>query len=839
MSQLSFNTDKEAYEERKTWFADVIIPIPLSGTYTYRIPRQYESQVAQGCRVIVQFGRRKVYTGVVARLHEKPPAKYEAKYILDVLDELPAINSKQLDLFEWVAQYYMCTLGEALNAALPSGLKLTSQSFVQINPQFEPEEQELTEKESLLLASLAQTEKLSYDEISDILGIKQIYPVIKSLIQKEGVYLFEQVKDKYQPKKVRKVRLNQAFLSEEKTLESLFESLEKKAKQLEVLLKYLTFIPMDKASQLNPDGIAKNDLLAIGVSPSSLKTLVKNEIFEEFDEFVSRFPALGDFEPPTIELSHTQQQAKDDILQQFSDKSAVLLHGITGSGKTEIFITLIQEALAAGQQVLYLLPEIALTTQIVNRLRRVFGDAMGIYHSKYSDNERVEVWQGVQEGRFSFVVGVRSSIFLPFDNLSLIIVDEEHESSYKQYDPAPRYNARDLAVVLAHLHHAKVLLGTATPSLESYENALSGKYGLVELTTRYGEATLPEFVLADIQAERKRKTIKGDFSSVLVDALQQVLDKGEQAILFQNRRGYSPFVSCNDCAYVPKCENCSVSLTYHMYSNTLKCHYCGHQEIVPQICPACSSTALRTIGFGTEKLEEDLKLLFPQANIQRMDQDTTRSKYSYQTIIDRFENKETDILIGTQMVSKGLDFDNVSLVGVFDFDRMIHFPDFRSYERAFQLITQVSGRAGRKDKKGRVIIQTADTQEPILQQIIHHDYQGFYRREILERQSFSYPPFYRLIKIVLRHKEEELADKAATLYVKLLTPELGKRRILGPQEPVISRIRGYYLREVYVKVEKRGVNANVVKQVLYIKSQELLKLKDMNTTRVVFDVDPV
>jgi len=840
VSQLRLNSDsEEIFEERKTWFADVIVPIPLPGAYTYRIPQKFENEAAKGCRVIVQFGRRKVYTGIIARLHNDPPASYEAKSILDLLDHVPSINDIQLDFFRWIAQYYMCTSGEVLNAALPSGLKLTSQSFIQLNPQFNGEEADLTDKEFTLLESLKTNDKLSYEEVSELLGVKQIHPILKSLIQKDSIFLFEQVKDKYQPKKLKKVRLNGKYFENQNELSLLFDSLEKRVKQQEVLLKYLTLVPIEKGAERNHNGIEKSEILKSGISDSSLKTLVKNGVFDEYEEYVSRFPDLERSNLVDITLSESQEEKKVELLHAFENHGTVLLHGITGSGKTEMYISLIQDALAGGGQVLYLLPEIALTTQIVSRLMKVFGDKMGVYHSKYSDNERVEVWQGVLSGRFSFVVGVRSAIFLPFDSLALVIVDEEHESSYKQYDPAPRYNARDLAVVLGNLHQAKVLLGTATPSLESYENALAGKYGLVEINQRYGYAELPEFILANLQIERKRKTIKGDFTSVLIEELERVLERGEQAILFQNRRGYSPFITCNDCAHVPKCDNCSVSLTYHMYSNTLKCHYCGHQEAVPQVCTACGSTGIRTVGFGTEKLEEDLKLLFPQANIQRMDQDTTRSKYSYQTIIDRFEKKETDILIGTQMVSKGLDFDNVSLVGVFDFDRMIHFPDFRSFERAFQLVTQVSGRSGRKDKKGKVIIQASDVDSPILDQIVRHDYLGFYQREILERQSFSYPPFFRLIKIVFRHKEKELAENAANAYVKLVLPELGKRRILGPQEPVISRIRNLYLREVYIKIEKQGVNVNKVKELLYLKSNEVLKYKKLGGLRITFDVDPV
>ena len=840
MSQLQLNNPSEhGFEERKTWFVDVIVPIRLPGTFTYRVPVDLEEHTQVGCRVIVQFGKRKVYTGIVAQVHDLPPTKYEAKYILDVIDSIPSVNPLQLQLFQWMAKYYMCTAGEVLNVALPSGLKVSSESFIQLNPTFELGVKEFTEKELQVIQTLESVDRISFDDLPDLLGIKQVHAVVKALIEKDAVLLYEQVKDKYQPLKVRKIELAQKYFEKEEWLKELFESLSKKPKQEEVLLKYLSKVKMDLTDESTSRSLVKKDLIDTGVSESSVKTLIKNEILIEYDEFISRFPQDPTSPEYNLLLSEIQQKAKSELLDEFDKHSTVLLHGITGSGKTEIYISLIQDALDSGGQVLYLLPEIALTTQIVSRLQKVFGDSMGIYHSKYSDNERVEVWKGVQSGKFSLVVGVRSSIFLPFDSLSLVIVDEEHEPSYKQYDPAPRYNARDVAVVLGNLHHAKVLFGTATPSLESFQNHVNSKYGYVQLTQRHGQAELPTFEIANMQKERKQKTCKGDFSSVLIGELEQVLEKGEQAIIFQNRRGYSPFLLCNDCSNVPHCENCSVSLTYHMYSNTLKCHYCGHQEAVPQICPACGSTGMRSVGFGTEKLEEDLNVLFPQANIQRMDQDTTRSKYSYQSIIDRFEKKQTDILIGTQMISKGLDFEHVSLVGIFDFDRMAHFPDFRSYERAFQLITQVSGRAGRNEKKGKVIIQASDVNHPLLDKIIRNDFDGFLTSEMLERERFNYPPFYRLIRIVVRHKDKAITEKAAMAYKQLIAPEIGPQRVLGPQEPLVSKIRNLFLQEIHIKVEKKGINISKLKEVLYLKSNELLREKKYSSVRVIFDVDPV
>lgn len=842
MSQLELNSDvHDDFEERVTYFADVIIPAPIPGTFTYRVPQKFETALSRGCRVIVQFGRRKVFTGVVDKIHESPPKNYQAKYILDVLDVTPSIKTVQIELFYWMARYYMCTVGEVYNTALPSGLKLTSESFVQLNPDSETDDHgtEYSDKEVLILEALEGKDKLSYEEISEVIGTKQVHQVLKSLLQKESILLFEQVKDKYKPKKVKRIRLTDEYIHNQDALEGLFEVLEKKVKQQEVVLKYLSTVSLDGDSEAKSKGMPKAELVGEEISASSLKTLIKNGIFEEFEEVVPRFKEIEHFESQELNLSAVQSQAKADILTQFETHDQVLLHGITGSGKTEIYIELIRQALDDGGQVLLLLPEIALTTQIVSRLREAFGNEMGVYHSKFSDNERVEVWQGIISGRFSFVVGVRSAVFLPFDHLSLIVVDEEHDPSYKQYDPAPRYSGRDVAVVLGQLHKAKVLLGTATPSLESYHNALSGKYGKVELHERYGDARLPRFEYADLQQERKRKTIKGDFSSKLIDMIDQALNQKQQVILFQNRRGYSPYLLCTECNYVPKCENCSVSLTYHMHANEIRCHYCGHHEPPPNTCPACGSHGIRTIGFGTEKLEEDLKLLFPSAHVQRMDQDTTRSKYSYQNIIDNFARGDTDVLIGTQMVSKGLDFEHVALVGVFDFDRIIHFPDFRSYERAFQLITQVSGRAGRKEGEGIVVIQTTDVQHPLLRKIRNADYLGFYQTEILERERYGYPPFYRLVKITFKHKELATTELGAARYASMIVNELGRKRVLGPQEPFISRIRNLYLREVFVKVEKKRLNFEHVKKFLFTKKNELLQEAGLKGLRVVFDVDPI
>jgi len=605
-----------------------------------------------------------------------------------------------------------------------------------------------------------------------------------------------------------------------------------------VLLKYLQEVPVFSHPELNHQGLLKSKLLDGEISESSISTLIKNKILEEFEVIVPRFGFPENTHEHPVLLSEVQEKARNEILKGFEEHTATLLHGVTGSGKTEIYIDLIRKAMEGGSQVLYLLPEIALTTQIVQRLKKMFGSEMGVYHSKFSDNERVEVWNGVLTGKFRFVVGVRSAIFLPFDNLSLIIVDEEHDPSYKQHDPAPRYHARDVAMVIAQMHHAKVLLGSATPSVESYYQAKSGKYGWVNLQERFGEAQLPEIIFADLSQEKKRKTNKGQFTSLLLNEIRDTLKKNEQVILFQNRRGYSPMVQCEDCNWIPKCINCSVSLTYHQYRHALICHYCGYREELPGQCPTCSSKRILTLGYGTEKLEEELTLHFPEANIQRMDLDTTRSRSGYETIIEGFESGKTNILVGTQMVTKGLDFDGVSLVGVFDTDRMMHFPDFRSYERAFQLITQVSGRAGRRATKGKVVLQTSDPHHPLFRYVIENDVQGFLHDQLLDREEHFYPPYTRLIEITFKHTDKKIAIAVADRFAQALKNQLNYLRILGPGEPMISKIRNEYLMSILVKINRNQGKLHEIKHTLNALATQLLQEKEYRNTRIVFDVDP-
>ncbi|QIP12262.1 primosomal protein N' [Spirosoma aureum] len=826
--------------EEVTFFADLILPIPVPKLFTYRVPRGMADILKIGARVIVPFGKNngRVLTAVVYRLHNTPPGNYQARYISEILDEYPLVTGYQLELFNWMSAYYMCCIGDVMNVALPSGLKISSQSKVQFNPDFDYPEL-LTEFESTLLTELKKHPALSYDELSRLAGESTNIPaLIKSLIGKKAVIVFEEVKEKYIPKMVRKVRLHRNYEEREQLL-VLLQRLEKLPKQQEVVMRYLSHIPLQRDPTLNQKGLDKTILNQDEeLSQSSLSTLLKNGVFEAFEVIQPRFSDNSPASSVEIKLTDAQRTASRQIMAQFESQNIVLFHGITGSGKTEVYIDLIQQAIGSGSQVLYLLPEIALTTQIVVRLQRVFGDKMGIYHSKFSDNERVEVWKGVVSGQYQFVVGVRSAVFLPFDNLGLIIVDEEHETSYKQHDPAPRYHARDVAIMLAHWQQAKVLLGSATPSLETYYQARQGRYGLVELFQRFGEATLPNIVLVDTRQEKKQKTMKNEFSSALLYALEMNMERKEQSILFQNRRGYSPYMQCEDCDWTAECPNCAVSLTYHQRDAELRCHYCGHKEEVPRVCPTCGSTKVRTIGFGTEKLEDQLQIYFPESRILRMDLDTTRAKNAYQQIIQEFEGGQVDMLVGTQMITKGLDFDNVSLVGIFDADRLIRFPDFRATERAFQMLTQVSGRAGRRaGRQGTVLIQTSNPQQTILQKIIENDYKGLYDEEIQERQDFNYPPFSRLIKLTVRHPDRAISQQAAERLAAELTDALGSSRVLGPEEPLVERIRNQFLFDILIKLERDKVNVKAVKAYIQDRINDILTDKGLRQVSVVADVD--
>ncbi len=834
MSQLEFQVN-ESQSDFITKFVDVILPLPLPRLYTYRVPFDLIDQVVIGARVVVQFGRKKILTAVIADIHEQAPEKYEAKYLLELLDDNPVINQIQLRLFYWIADYYMCHIGDVVKAALPSGFKLSSESKIQLNPDLENEAVELSNHEEIILENLREKGALKYDEISELVGRKGINKLLKSLIEKQVILLFEEVKEKYSPKKVKKVRIAPKY-NDVSIIETLMEELEKKPKQLDVLLKYLQQIPLFEDAEANFLGLEKKRLLDHNISTSSLKTLVTKGVFEEYEEVISRFPEIDSGSGARIKLSKEQEQAVQQLLSSFESKDITLLHGVTGSGKTEIYIDLIQKVLETGSQVLLLLPEIALTTQIVIRLRKIFGDKMGIYHSRFSDNERVETWNGVISGRFSFVIGVRSAIFLPFNDLGLIIVDEEHDASYKQHEPAPRYQARDVAMVLAQYHQAKVLLGSATPAIESYYHTQQGNWGLVTLKSRYGDAQLPQII--PVENKYANKDGHGSFSIQLLEEIKHTIAQDKQVIIFQNRRGYAPFLICEDCGNVPICENCNVSLTYHQYSSELRCHYCGYTQGVPTNCEACGSLRIKTVGHGTEKIEEDLQIALPTVNIERMDYDTTRKKNGYERIINNFTAGHTNVLVGTQMISKGLDFGNVTLVGIYDADRMWSYPDFRAHERAYQLITQVSGRAGRKREAGRVIIQTNNPKHEVLHFIMSDDYLGFLKKELYERNKYRYPPFTRLVKIIIKHSEKEISNNAALALAQLLYVPFNKKSILGPQEPLINRIRNLFLTEILIKIERNSNQLKAQKHKIRELIDHIRTKKEFKNCRITIDVDP-
>jgi len=820
-------------------FADIILPVPIPRMFTYKIPTNLKSQIQIGSRVMVQFGKKKVLTGIIGKVHNKPPQAYESKPILDVLDIEPSVNPLQIRFWVWMAEYYCCHIGEVMHAAVPSGLRLSSESKIQLNPNFDREESKypLDFREEKILEALEKTEEISYEDCEKILGVKTIHPILKSLVAKEAILVYEKVLEKYTPKVETRIRLTGDIASNKTALEAVFEAVQGKPKQESILLKYLRDIPVFQKPQLNEKGVDKATLLEEGDSESSLKTLIKNGIFESFKVVVNRLPEEEPEKEPA-QLSTTQQVAFEEIKTHFESKQTVLLHGVTGSGKTEIYIQLIREVLDSGSQVLLLLPEIALTTQIVSRLKKVFGSQMGVYHSKYSDNERVEVWNGVLSGRFSFVVGVRSSIFLPFDSLGMIIIDEEHEPSYKQFDPAPRFHARDAAIMLAYFHQAKTLLGSATPSFESYFNANQGKYGYVEITHRFGDATMPQYHLADLAADRKKNLLKLDSTRMMREKIQAALDKQEQVLIFQNRRGYSPYIQCEDCGWTGQCVQCDVSLTYHQFAEEMRCHYCGYKEKVPQSCPACGSTQLTTMGMGTERIEESLSLLFPEARMGRMDLDTTRNKYGYQRLLDEFGAGQIDILVGTQMITKGLDFGKVTVVGIWDGDRILNFPDFRSGERAYQQITQVAGRAGRREVQGQVIIQSRNPDNDLYEKVIKGDYFEFFRQEMFDRKKFYYPPYVKLVKITTRHSDFKVSEKAAHALHREMANIGVKKIVLGPEKGIIARIKNQYQFESLIKLDRSGTTQAVFKDSLAKILEDLQSRPDFRSVRWIVDVDP-
>lgn len=816
-------------------FVDVIVPLPIANQYTYSLPQEMEEMVQIGCRVVVPFGKKKFYTAIVTNVHYAAPEGYETKDIAEVLDSSPVLLPKQYEFWQWLAEYYLCTLGDVYKAAIPSGMKLESETLVEYNPDFEATAP-LPEKEQKILDLLSRDTEQCVTQLEKNSGLKNVLAVIKSLLDKEAIFVKEELKRNYKPRTEARVKLVNGE-ADEAYLQRLFNELSRAPKQLMILMKYVELSGWVARGYALKEVTKKELLEKSGGSAAVFNGLVEKKVFEVYHQEIGRLDKgisdTGDINP----LNIAQQQAYGNILQCFREKNVCLLHGVTSSGKTEIYIHLIQEVLKTGKQVLYLLPEIALTTQITERLKRVFGHRLGIYHSKFPDAERVEIWQKqLGEKSYDVILGVRSSIFLPFRNLGLVIIDEEHENTYKQQDPAPRYHARSSAIMLASMFKAKVLLGTATPGVETYFNATSGKYGLVELKERYKDIRLPHIELVDIKELAHQKRMQGSFSPALVKQIKEALECKEQVILFQNRRGFAPMIECHTCGWVPKCKNCDVSLTYHKGLNQLTCHYCGYTYQVPRSCPACGGVELMHRGFGTERIEDDIKLIFPEAKVARMDLDTTRTRTAYEKIIADFEQGKTDILIGTQMVSKGLDFDHVSVVGILNADTMLNFPDFRSYERAFQLMAQVAGRAGRKNKQGLVILQTKSPDLPVIHQVMHNDYEQLYYDQLAERQMFKYPPYYRLIYVYLKHRKEDILDLAADTMAAQLRSGLGDR-VLGPDKPPVARIQTLFIKKMIVKVEQ---NASIKKVRDYLLAVQRAILEDerFRSLLVYYDVDP-
>ncbi len=830
--------------ERITLFADVLLPIPVGGTFTYRVPFDLNDTISEGVRVVIQFGSRKIYTALVLRLHQPPPANRIPKYILSVLDEAPIVVPLQRDFWDWLSGYYLCYPGEVMNAALPSALKLASESKIALNPSYQEDYSVLNEKESLLLEVLHHRKTITLSEVSKIIEQQKIIPLVKTMIEKGIIVLEEELQQRVKPKTESVVSLAPPF-DEEEQLRYLFDRLEKKAKkQLEILM---TYIQLSQHGSETLAEVRKGELLKKSKGTSAqLDELIKKGVFVVTVRQVSRFGSGGAVSSSeNIELSPAQFTAFNQIHDGFSAKDVVLLHGVTSSGKTELYIKLIQEVIDQGKQVLYMLPEIALTTQIISRLRKYFGDRVGVYHSRFNEQERVEVWNsilssnnvsgGIHAGH-DIILGARSSVFLPFANLGLVIVDEEHDPSFKQMDPAPRYNGRDAAIYLAHLHGAKTLLGSATPSIESYFNALQGKYALVEIFERFGNMEMPVVQIVNIKEELRQGKMKSHFTSVLLNQLTDALEKNEQSILFQNRRGFSLRLECDTCHWMPSCINCDVTLVYHKKSNQLRCHYCGYSTRIPDKCPDCQGISIRMKGFGTEKVEEELVILFPKARIARMDLDTTRSKNSHLQIISDFEEGRIDILVGTQMVTKGLDFDHVSTVCILNADNLLSFPDFRAPERSFQLMAQVSGRSGRKNKQGRVLIQTYNPEHTILRDVVNNDYAAMFKKQIADRRKFKYPPFYRLVLLRVKHKDADLLNKAAESLARSLRSTFGNR-VLGPEFPMVGRIMNYYLKHIMVKIE-RTTSAIEMKGKLLEEVEKFRGRKDFSGVKVLIDVDP-
>ena len=817
------------------FYIDVIIPLPLEQRFTYSITKEEVQQLEVGMRVAVPFGKRKVYTGIVAHIHDNPPLRYEAKPVEELLDDTPTVTSFQLKLWKWIADYYICTEGEILKSALPSALLIESETVIEPHPDYDlkmiDEDDNLTDSEYLILQALQKQSLLKISEIILILDKKTIFPVINAMAEKGLILVNQELNKQYKPKLQKYIKLADQHSSESE-LPKLLENLERAKKQKQALLKLFSL----KAQTQKPISakVLKDEA---GVSDAIIKSLVNKSIFEEYLIKKDRIQFGGKANSHEITLNAYQTKALEDIENGFDQFPVCLLQGVTSSGKTEVYIKLIEKVIQKGKQVLYLLPEIALTTQLIQRLQGYFEDEVLVYHSKYSVNERVEVYRHVlNNSKGKIVIGARSSIFLPFQNLGLVVVDESHESSFKQFDPSPRYHARDTAIVLASFFKAKTLLGTATPSLESFYNVKQEKYAFAKLTRRFGNVIPPKVELVDLKEQQRKQKMTGHFSETLIKSIEETLKQGQQVILFQNRRGYSPILECNTCGHAPQCPNCDVSLTYHKHNNTLRCHYCGYHIAMQIKCMACGSTDVTTKGFGTEQIETELNAMFKDKVIKRMDLDTTRGKYAYEKIISAFENREIDILVGTQMLTKGLDFRHVKLVGVMNADSLLNFPDFRAHERSFQLLVQVAGRAGRTQEQGQVLIQTYNPYHRILQQVTTNSFDEMFKEQLDERRHFKYPPLFRMIKITFKSRDlnklNEASDWLALYYRQVFTTN-----VLGPEFPAVSRIRNEYHKNILIKIPQEQ---SLAKTKSYVKSgiDKFRSIAQFRSIKLITNVDP-
>ena len=812
-------------------YINVILPLAIPLETTYKVSEELASNIQIGIRVEVPL-RRKLYAGLVHTILDEAPAGMTGiKEVISILDFEPIVDAKQLKVWNWMASYYCCTIGEVMNMVLPSGLKLNSETILQATDNYLHHIDALPDKEFLIAEAVSIQKDLSIDKVQEIIQQKTVYPHIRSLIDKGIIQIEEELIAKYKVKTSDFISFDDGLKTQE-GFEQAIAACSRSQKQSDVLLALENMI-----SESSEEWIDKKTLYEItGTNQSVIKALEKKGFINIERREVSRLKSYTGDQIKPSPLSPDQEVAVKEIRDIFTERDHVLLYGITGSGKTRIYIELIIEQLQQGKQILYLVPEIALTTQLIQRLQKVFGDQIGLYHSRMNNNDRVELYH-MAKGSKAIFMGARSSLFLPYKDLGLIIIDEEHDPSYKQNDPAPRYNARDTAIYLSKTYGAKVLLGSATPSLETYLNALNGKFGLVKLLKRHGDAVLPEIEIVDLRKSYEAGEVRANFSKELMDGITAALANGEQVLLFQNRRGYAPTLRCNKCGWNADCPNCDLTLTVHQYFQEIRCHYCSHRENLPSSCPDCGNHKLSKLGFGTEKIEDELQSMLPAANIARMDYDTTKTKSSYERILSDFELKKIDVLVGTQMITKGLDFENISLVGILNADKSLFFPDFRASERAFQLFTQVAGRAGRRKKQGKVILQTFSPGHDVITETVTNNITKFYKRELHERNAFVYPPYYRLISLTLKHKTPVTVRETAKVLATLLKRKLGKR-VLGPTQPGVARLRGMFIEQIMIKMERDGTAIKKIKEILHFCLQEIKQDKTMKSVRVIIDVDP-